>query len=92
MSWTKKGNAVAIVGKYQKDGREKNKYMTCGVLLENEDGHQAVALKCIPFREDGSIANWLSIYRDEDRKETAALPAESVPEQGGDEFSDDIPF
>lgn len=83
MSWSKKGNAVAIVGKYQKDGREKNKYMTCGVLLENEEGHQAVALKCIPLRDDGTVATWLSIYKDEAEKADAA----SAPPPS-DEFGD----
>lgn len=86
MSWKKVADVAAIVGKYQKDGQEKSKYMTCGVILENENGHKCIKLTCLPFGEDGALVNFLGVYPPKDGEEQKPSPGHR------DEFDDDIRF
>jgi hypothetical protein len=87
--------AVATIGKYtDRSGKEKNQYITCGKLLQREDGSFCLKMDAIPVGWNG----WLSFYDlDENRKEQAqagiveanrALQSASIP----DDFNQDIPF
>lgn len=90
MSWKKIAEVSAIVGKYQKDGKDKNKYMNCGIVLENENGNKCIKLTCFPIKEDGMLATFLGVYplQDQAPPQPKAPPAPPVR----DEFDSDIPF
>ncbi len=89
MSWRKVADVSAVVGKYQKDGQDKNKYMNCGVILKDENGRSCIKLSCLPFKEDGTVASFLSIYPVEKKDEPNPPPP---PPPTRDEFDDSIPF
>ena len=87
--------AVATVGKYtDRNGHEKNQYMTVGTLMQRDDGSLCLKMDALPL---GDFNGWLNFYDlDENRQQNnqqgmaqARQAAEPVP----DNFpSDDIPF
>jgi len=91
--------AVANIGKYtDKNGQEKNQYLTVGKLLQREDGSMCLKLDSIPVNFTG----WLSFYDlDENRQaqnehgmaqvRAAAAPTQKAPITD-DWESDPIPF
>lgn len=87
MSWKKTADVVAVVGKYEANGGEKNRYLNCGIVLTNEKGQQSVKLTCIPFKDDGTIASFLSIYPLKDKPQQQ----QRQPSRGRDELDDEIP-
>jgi len=79
-------NVVAVTGKYEKDGQSKNRYTTCGALVE-ANGKQYVILDVIPaptIGKDGVSKWFFSLYDDD--KQKAEKP------QAKPELNDDIPF
>lgn len=89
MSWRKVADLSVVVGKYQKDGQEKNRYMNCGIVLKDENNRSCIKLTCLPFKEDGSLATFLNIYPIDKKEEPKPPPQQ---QQKRDEFDDDIPF
>lgn len=87
MSWKRVADIAAVVGTYQKDGKDKNKYLNCGVMLKSDDGKCCIKLSCIPLKEDGTAASFLGVYPIE-KKEEQKPP----PPPARDEFDDSIPF
>lgn len=83
--------AVANVGKYtDRSGKEKNQYLTCGKLLQREDGSLCLKMDAVPVGWNG----WLSFYDlDENRKEQAQEGiAQARQAAVPDDFNDSIPF
>lgn len=48
-------DAYSKIGKYVKDGKDKNQYRTIGALLEGEDGNLSLKLDTIPTNFDGWV-------------------------------------
>jgi len=84
---TKKAYDLCVaVGKYEKDGKEKNRYQTVGVVLEKDDGGKFIILE--PWFNPAGIPHeagkgiMLSMF---EPKADGAQPAQKRGE-------DDIPF
>lgn len=92
MSWKRIAEVAAIVGKYQKDGQEKNKYLNCGVILENENGNKCIKLTSLPFKDDGMLANFFGIYPLKDDAGRQQQKPQTPSPGKRDEFDDDIPW
>jgi len=57
----KKYDVVQSQGTYQKDGEEKTRWMTLGVMLEKPDGKRSIKLNALPLpNKDGDI--WLQVF------------------------------
>lgn len=99
----KKYDLSAIVGKYtNKDGDEKNRYVTCGALFERDDGSISIKIESLPA---GNLWNgWLNCYEPKPRNDisgdpiptpaagktqAAGAPPRRAPPQ---DFEDEIPF
>jgi hypothetical protein len=93
---------VAVTGKYTDgQGREKNRYVKLGVVMEKDDGTEMIKLECIPLGWEGFA--YLNTPRDsgggQDRGGNAS-PQSRRPQQSRtqssnssfDDFDDDIPF
>lgn len=81
-------DAVVVTGKYTDgSGKEKNRYLTVGAVLENEHGHLSLKLEAIPVV---GFNGWVNFYRPKEKTEGA--PGKPDAQQGKDEFNDDIPF
>jgi len=84
---------VAITGKYtDRNGQEKNSYMTCGKLLQRDDGSLCVKLDALPL---GDFNGWINCYDlDENRQQNnqqGMAQARQAAEPENFE-SQDIPF
>lgn len=78
----KKYDVVAVIGKYtDAEGKEKNRYLTIGSVLETKHGDQ-LKLDSVPLGWNG----WA--YLNEPRARDEQKPAAG----GGDDFSRDDPF
>lgn len=76
-------NIVQVVWKYTaKDWKEKNEYLTVGVLLIKDDWQMSIHLKCNP-RLDLSDW-WLNVYSQKKKEKT-------IDDIGWD-VDDDLPF
>ena len=63
----KKYDVVQSQGTYQKDGVEKTRWMTIGVMLEKMDGKRSIKLNALPLpNKDGDV--WLQCF--EQKKDT----------------------
>ncbi len=85
-------NVVATVGKYiDKTGQEKNRYMTCGRMMERDDGSNAIVIDSMPV--GGSEWNgWFNLYEPSERDaQGGGAPTQraSAPTQ---DLDDEIPF
>lgn len=92
-----------VVGKYQKDGQEKNRYQNIGVVLEKDDGGRFIILESwfnpAGVAHEAGKGIMVSMFepRHEGREPSAqgAIPVQfgAKPEQNAPgEFQDDIPF
>lgn len=86
MSVTRK-NLSVVVGTYQKDGQDKNRYMNVGTLIETE---KSTFIELNPFvdftalpRKDGRLL--INIFDEEKQKSDAPKPKSSG-------IDDEIPF
>lgn len=80
-------------GTYTKDGEEKTKWKTVGVLGKKNDGKPfmcldpTVNLAGFPRDDDGPV--WVQMFKREPREESASAPQ---PQTSGAALDDDIPF
>lgn len=80
-------DAVVSTGKYtDASGKEKNRYLTVGAVLENEHGHLSMKLEAIPVV---GFNGWINFYRPKEKTQ-AAKPEDSQNSSG--DFNDEIPF
>jgi hypothetical protein len=84
---TKKAYDLCVaVGKYEKDGKEKNRYQTVGVVLEKDDGGKFIILE--PWFNPAGVAHeagkgvMLSMFEPKANGAPTGAPA----------GNDDIPF
>jgi len=83
---------VAVTGKYQKDGVEKNSYMTVGGLFQRDDGSFCIKLDALPL---GEFNGWLNAYDlEENRQQNSQQGMQQAKAAASpDDFQDsDIPF
>jgi|15BtaG_2_1085339.scaffolds.fasta_scaffold00113_10 hypothetical protein len=81
-------NIVATVGKYMKDGQEKNRYQNMGKLFLKEDGSVFAKIDCIPVATEWN--GFVNFYKIEDNKKQDGF---KKPQSAEKEFVDDkIPF
>lgn len=87
----KRYDAVVVTGKYTDgSGKEKNRYLTVGAVLENEHGHLSLKLEAIPVV---GFNGWINFYAPKERGGTATASAQLGDKPGAkEEFNDDIPF
>lgn len=85
---TKKAYDLCVaVGKYEKDGKEKNRYQTVGVVLEKDDGGKFIILE--PWFNPAGIPHetgkgvMLSMF---------SPKADGAPSASPQRENDDIPF
>lgn len=86
---TTRQNLAVVVGTYQQDGKDKNRYMNVGVIVTKEDGGKFIELS--PFvnytalpRKDGKL--YLSVFDTDDKKSEAPAKAPAKT------FDEEIPF
>ena len=81
---------VATIGTYKdRDGNEKKRYLTCGVVLTDDEGRMSIKQDCIPVSPEWS--GWYSLYpadKGGERQHHAANESHRQESNGGD----DIPF
>ena len=85
---------VAVTGKYtDKNGQEKNQYVTCGAMFKREDGSVCMKLDSLPL---GDFNGWLNFYDlEEDRPANNAkgmAQAKGAMAPAPEIVDDDIPF
>lgn len=86
---SRKYEVTAITGKYtDKNGDEKNRYQTIGVVLETRNGLM-LKLESIPIGFDGWA--YLNEPKERDQREAPRQQHRSQQSRGGDDMSD-IPF
>lgn len=86
----KRYDAVVVTGKYtDNSGKEKNRYLTVGAVLENEHGHLSLKLEAIPVV---GFNGWINFYAPKDRQGSASADKPAAASGGKEEFNDDIPF
>jgi len=92
---SKKYDVVAIVGKYQKDGQEKNVYRNVGEIFNSGDRF-FLKMNQIPFDDDGKTVNFFSLYEPKAKESQAPQAKQAIQGQQAaaqeQEFDDDIPF
>lgn len=76
-----KYKVVAITGKYQQDGQEKNRYADLGVVMETRNGLM-IKFETVPVGWDGWA--YLNEPKPREDRKTSGRPMR-------DEFSDDLP-
>jgi hypothetical protein len=81
-------DAVATTGKYQKNGQEKNRYMTVGAVFVNERGQHSMKLEALPL---GEFNGWINFYEPKERSEQKPAAEQPAPSTD-DEFQDSVPF
>lgn len=86
---TTKQNLAVVIGTYQSDGKEKNRYMNCGTIITKDDGGKFIELN--PFihyaalpKKDGKL--YLSVFDDEKKDKPASDTTKKAP------VDDEIPF
>lgn len=77
MSDLKRRGLVKITnGKYEKDGKEKTRYVTVGEYFATDhNGRQAIKLYATAFSEE----KWLNIYIDDEFKPQAKVIEDILP-------------
>lgn len=86
----KRYDAVVVTGKYtDASGKEKNRYLTVGAVLENEHGHLSMKLEAIPIV---GFNGWINFYSPKERAPDAAAPKSGDKPSTGEDFNDEIPF
>ena len=90
MSMRQVKKLVATVGKYtDRNGQEKNRYITCGKVFERDDGSRCHKIDSLPV---GEWNGWLNEYDlDEDRQQQAPQQT-AQPGQAAGQFEADVPF
>lgn len=77
-------DAVVSTGKYtDQSGKEKNRYLTVGAVMQNDEGRMSLKLEAVPVNFNG----WINFY--EPRQEKKSKQAER---SANDEPNDEIPF
>lgn len=90
MAWRKTKDLAVTVGKYTKDGQEKNRYANVGYILEDDTGAKMIMLNRhfnpagVPFK-DGSDSIIVSQF--DVKEKDAAVPSTAA---GGN--NDEVPF
>lgn len=86
----KRYDAVVVTGKYiDGSGKEKNRYLTVGAVLENEHGHLSLKLEAIPVV---GFTGWINFYAPKEKGEGTAASAKPAAAAGKEDFNDEIPF
>jgi hypothetical protein len=82
--------AVATTGKYNdRNGNEKNRYVTVGSLFKRDDGSVCLKLDSVPVGP--GFEGWINFYDIEDGQQSA--PQTAAPQQPAPAaLDDDIPF
>ena len=87
----KVGNISFPAGKYIKDGEEKTRWMTVGVLIRTNKGLR-IKLDAIPV-VTGDNGLWLNVFEDDhnprQQRQEAPAPSQAAP---GNEPQPEIPF
>lgn len=92
MAWRKTKDLAVTVGKYTKDGQEKNRYANVGYILEDDTGAKMIMLNRhfnpagVPHKDgsDSIIVNQFDV-----REKDAAVPTAPAPADAG---GDTVPF
>ena len=83
------GRICAPTGKYLKDGQEKTRWATCGVLMQTEKGYR-IKLETIPVGGEGQ-GLWFSVFEDDEGGSKGSQA--QTPSRGAQKpDDDDIPF
>lgn len=91
-------DVVATVGEYtNRNGETKKRYLSCGAVFENEEGHMSMKLECVPVGQAWS--GWFSFYVPKDRDASEPAPVSEHSQQKANAFQpqgldndSDIPF
>lgn len=81
-------DVVATNGTYTINGEEKKRYVTCGKVFENDQGHLSIKLDTIPAGPEWS--GWFSLFEPKAR-DTSPMTQHSSA-KGNAFVSDDPPF
>lgn len=86
----RKYDVVATIGKYVKDGVEKNRYLTVGAVLERDDGSLTMKLDSMPIVSEG----WFNFYppKQQSGQNETPQPVAAAPAPRTDTLNDEIPF
>jgi len=83
-------DAVATTGKYtDREGKEKNRYLTVGAVFVNERNQYSLKLEALPLGAE--FSGWINFYEPKQRGEPK--PEKPAAATANDDFQDtDIPF
>lgn len=81
-------DAVAITGKYTKDGQEKNRYLTVGAVFQGDKGI-SMKLEALPV---AGFNGWINFYEPKAATDAPRKEAPPATQETAGDFSDDIPF
>lgn len=85
---SRKYEVTAIIGKYtDKNGDEKNRYLTIGAIINTRAG-LLLKLDAIPTNWEG----FAYLNEPKARDEQPARAAKQAPKAGFEDIADDIPF
>jgi hypothetical protein len=94
MKARKTHDVVATVGKYQSNGEEKKRYLTCGSAFSDDQGRISIKLDAVPVTPEWS--GWLSLYPVKDQPKREERPqrqeVKREPMSSPQEQDSDIPF
>ncbi len=82
-------DAVVVTGKYQKDGQEKNRYLTVGAVFQNDKGQSSLKLEALPV---SGFNGWINFYEPKGATDAPRKEAPAATQADAGDFSDDIPF
>lgn len=75
-------DAVVTTGKYtDKSGKEKNRYLTVGAVMQNDEGRLSLKLEAIPVV---GFNGWINFYEPKPREEQK--PAQQAQPEDFDDF------
>ena len=84
--------AVCTVGKYtDRNGQEKNQYVTVGKLMKREDGSVCLKMDSVPVNFNGWI-NFYDLEENRPQQNANGMEQARAAAQPGDYQDDDIPF
>ena len=85
------GDVCVPTGKYEQAGQEKTRWLKCGVLMQNDEGHYRLKLEAIPIGV-ADFEGWFSVFEKENRQPAARPQERTEPTAIAAGMNDDIPF
>lgn len=95
MAYRYAGSLGVSQGEYtDREGKTKTRWLSCGVLMENEEGKMLVKINAIPvssYNRDGRVVPWDGLMQVFDKRDDKPEYSSRKTDHG-QSYDDDIPF